>query len=130
MKIFTSNNIERFFFIFYVLYPFYLYWLLNFDDGKIHYTTFTDFFFGLIPSLISWSLTFIYLILKRKNVVILALILTVTAVYHLIVIYSLYTLFEIQAQIDIYFVQKIISYSGIALTSLLFLSKVFRSSIK
>ena len=109
--------IETLFLIYYLLYPFYIFFILAYD-GEFRFNSFIDFIYMLIPSLISWSLTFLYLKYRNKVSGVKSIILFVTIFYHFIIIYLLFFFFTTNQERKEYIPQNIISSIGILLTIL------------
>lgn len=113
--------LETIFILFYFIYPFYIFYLLGSDGGIFHFNSFSQLIGTLIPSLILWCLTIVYINIRSMAPAAMIALLIVIVLFHLSIIYFLFYFFAVET----YLKEKIISFIGILLTLVILFKSIF-----
>jgi len=119
------NYLEILYLMYYLIYPFCLCYLLS-DSGTFYLHSFWDFVFQFLPSVVSWCLTLSYIVQTNKVSERSLQILTVSILFHLIIIFFLFYFFTKEEESASYRTQKIISFFGIALSVLVWITSLLK----
>ena len=109
MKKSIAEIIEIVFLIYYILFPFYLFNLIAFDDGEYHFHSFKE----LLPSTYFLLLISLYYSFRKRAIYFIKSIIAFLIVSQIVASYFLFYWFITKEETDSYLLQQIIFYFGI-----------------
>ncbi len=126
MKKSVLEIIETFFLIYYVLFPFYLFYLIAFDGDSYHYSSFNEF----VPSFYFCLFPVLYYSFRKRVNAIQKIIIALLLISHILITYLLFYFLTTEEESNLYMLPKLISFIGISLTLLLLIFHRGKASSK